>query len=845
MASLASVVNTDDHTAGRDLRSAAELLIFLLVALSPWFLGCATSYWQFILSLGLLGFVGLWVGHVVLTRRFTYRSDVIGNCLLGLVLLTAFQLVPLPVGLVRILSPTTAEWHIELLPRASELLPDEREETVPQPPQWVRLSVAPSRTEDLLMQLLALFMVYTGVRNFVASDQTFVRLAWVGFATGLVLALLGMSQFLAGKWLQLYDPPERGGPGFGPFLNKNHFAFQVLLFAGLSIGLYLRAARREGLASPEALGILPGLGLMIAAIGFSQSRGGLVAAGAATLLTFAVGWWARRGRGGASLTGTGLVLATGAGLVALGLLVAYGGKVVSDRISTIWGGAIDNRAEGWLEVRPLLEFFPLFGVGGGGLGRAERVVRTQPDSPIEFNTLDNEYLEAAVEGGLLRLSLTVGLALAAVGTAAVGYRLRRSESTGSLLLGGVFGLGAVAIHSAGDYGLHTPSVALAAAVVAGQVSAAKSPTRRSDLKPDRESNRTLTLTGWAAYVAAGGLLFTMLTVVIGEWRLYRVNRLLSAAASLRTRGGDYLDVAIGYQRVAARIRPNDPAVWYDLMASHLSAASARWQSALVAAGGGGTLVQLLDPTAQTDPDGHMSAALQAARQARNLQPLYAEPHLILGSYTDRFIRCEPARVHLNRAKRVGNSESQVWFISGQVAALQGDWVTAMADWRQALVRSPRRLPSIVRFVDGRLSPEQFRANVLPDDPAVWYAATPLLFPNPTDPARRAWLQAAIHRWAAGPEPNTPESYIAWGTALEELQDTVTALSVWRRAVERFPNDIGPHDRLAARLEAEEEYEAAIPILEWLIAHEPNNTQYSNRLAAARHALKLKADIDRP
>jgi tetratricopeptide (TPR) repeat protein len=808
-------------------------------------LGCATPYWEFILSLGVLGFVGLWASHVVLTRRFTYRSDAISVCLLGLVLLTAVQLVPLPVELVRVISPTTAEWHTTLLPRTAEVLPNESEEAVPQPPRWVRLSLAPSRTEDVLLELLMVFVVYTGVRNFVASDPAFLRLAWVGFATGLLLALLGLSQFLAGKWLHLYPPPEQGGPGFGPFLNKNHFAFQVALFAGLSIGLYLRAARRDGPASPAAVGIVPGLGLMIAAIGFSQSRGGLVAAGAATLLTLAIGWWARRGRERSNLTGTGLILVAGAGLVALGMLVAYGGKAVSDRISTIWGGAIDERAEGWREVRPLIEMFPLFGVGGGGLARAERVVRTQPDSRIEFNTLDNEYLEAAVEGGLLRLGLTVALALAAVGTAAVGYRRRRNDSIGCLLLGCVFGLGAVALHSAGDYGLHTPSVALTAAVVAGHVSAARPRSRRADTTPNGGSSQPLTLTGGAAILAAGGLVLTMLTVVGGEWRQVRVTRLLTAAAALRTRGEEYLDVAISYQQAAVAIRPTEPAAWYDLMASHLAAANFRWQAAVTALAGGGAIVKLLDPTAATDPNGHMTAALQAARQARNRQPLYAEPHLVLGSYTDRFHRSEPWSVHLDRAKRVGSSESQVWLIRGQVAASQGDWATAMSDWREALLRSPQRLPSIVQFVNGRLTPEQFRTHVLPDDPVLWYAATPLLFPNSADPARRAWIQAAINRWSGGPEPDTVASYIAWGTALEELKDPAVALRVWQAAVTRFPDQLAPRDRLAARLEAEEEYEAAIPLLEWLIAREPSNSHYTERLAAARHALKLKADIDRP
>lgn len=839
------VVYSDDRLAGSNLRPAAELLLLVLVALSPWFLGCAIPRWEFALSLGVLGFVGLWAAHAIVTRRFIYRPDAISSCLLGLILLTAFQLVPLPPAVVRVLSPTAADWHRTLLPDVTELLPAEDEAAVPRPPRWVRLSVAPSRTEDLLMQLLAVFVVYAGTRNFVATDRSFVRLAWVGFGTGLCLALLGISQFLAGARVQLYDPPDAGGPSFGPFVNKNHFAFQVLLFAGLTIGLFLRAARRGGLGSPVAVGVLPGLGLMLAAVGFSQSRGGLVAAGVAALITFGVALWARRGRSGPGVAGAGLVLAGGAGLVALGLLVAYGGKVIGDRISSIWGGAIDERAAGWREVRPLVEMFPVFGVGGGGLARAERVVRTQPDLRVEFNTLDNEYLEAAVEGGIIRLALTVGLAVAAVGTAAVGYRRRRSESTGALLLGSVFGLGVIAVHSAGDYGLHVPSVALAAAVVAGHVSAAKSASRRHEPTDTRTARTRTVFTGTTASVAAVVLFFTTMTVMLGEWRAFRVDRLRTAAASLRARGTEYSDPAIRYLEAAARIRPNDPAVWSDLFATHLAAAAQQWQAAAAAVAGPGAWVNPPDPPGKADPDGHMAAALRAARVARNLQPLTADPHLVLGSYPDRFARSEPPATHFGRAKKVAGYDSNVWLISGQAAALRGDWAGATADWRESLARSPRRLPAVVRSVAGRLSPEQFRTAVLPDDPSLWYAATPYFYPDPADPARKVWIQAAADRWAAGSEPDTLAGFTDWGTALEAMGDSAAALRVWRRVVERFPDEVAPRNRLAARLEAEEEYEAAIPVLEWLIAREPTNGTYPERIAAARHALKLKADIDRP
>jgi hypothetical protein len=67
----------------------------------------------------------------------------------------------------------------------------------------------------------------------------------------------------------------------------------------------------------------------------------------------------------------------------------------------------------------------------------------------------------------------------------------------------------------------------------------------------------------------------------------------------------------------------------------------------------------------------------------------------------------------------------------------------------------------------------------------------------------------------------------------------------RRAVERFPAEVTLRDRLAKRLEAEELFEEALPVLERLTDHQPENGGFRHRLSAAKHALKLKADIDRP
>jgi tetratricopeptide (TPR) repeat protein len=341
------------------------------------------------------------------------------------------------------------------------------------------------------------------------------------------------------------------------------------------------------------------------------------------------------------------------------------------------------------------------------------------------------------------------------------------------------------------------------------------------------------------------ILVAGLVVVLVEWRSQRVASLRSAAARL-LRSGESLqrEKAIGYLEAATRIRPNDSRPWAELMFAELAAAAERGPT-LGATVAGPAAFTVVPELPAGDPGGHVSAALRAARSGRLCQPLNPAFHLVLGTFADRFTRTEPAAVHFDRAKTVAGYDPEVWYAAGRAAALRGDWDAALADWHESLVRSPRRLDVIVRRAAKRLPPAGLRSRLLPDDPAVWLDATPLLFPREDDPARRDWLRATADRWASGPEPRDAAGLLDWAETLRELGDLPAAISACRRAVDHFPEETPPHDRLAQLLEADEQYEAALPLLEWLVDREPKRTEYRDRLDAAHHALKLKAEINGP
>ncbi|MFO0825846.1 MAG: O-antigen ligase family protein, partial [Gemmataceae bacterium] len=652
---------------------------------------------------------------------------------------------------------------------------------------------------------------------------------------------LGLLQgFSRDKTNTLWESSE--GKPFGPFVNKNHFAFQINLCIGLAGGLFVSVMhRRRGWRSPLALGVLGGIGVMVTALGFSESRGGVLAAIASAVVVGSGAWLRQRDQKQKAETKAGLVLALGVVVVA-GLMTAWlGVHTVVDRMGTLFGDKADNRTADWRSVWPLVERFPLAGVGGGALVWAEPTIRTRSDIGYVFNTMDNEYLEALVEGGLPRFLLTLGLGVAAVSVAIRGYR----RTGDPLLLGCAFGLLAIAIHSAGDFGLHTGSVAITAAVVAAFATArGREPTTHSRDREGRVDRGEWVFTGgWVPAIAAL-LVVASLAVVLTEWRLYREVKLREAAALvLRVGSPAHRESAIRTLEAVTRIRPNDPAAWELLMGAHLVAATDQQRTFTASVAGGVVIASPKEIVPSGDPDGHLSAALRTARKLRECQPLSAAAHITLGTYAEAFARSEPSGVHFSRAKRVSAFNPDVWYFSGRAAAMRGDWSAAAADWRESLKRSQTRLRAIVSEAKSRFSPEELRANVLPDEPAVWFAATPYLFPE-VNADREAWLRAAAERWAARPEPTRLPELVDWGTTLELLGDQSGATRLWWRAVERFPDEIVARDRLAAALAAEELYEDAVPVLEWLLAKQPENAGYRERMAAAKHWIKLKAEINR-
>ncbi len=201
-----------------------EGVILLLVAGLPWAFGGVDPPFELALAAGVALLLVLWAAIVCVSGRFNWLRCAVAPALTGIVLLAAFQLVPLPQFVLRIVSPGTADLWATILPAEPEKLSDTV--TAPAAPTLRPISIYPHATRVELFRWLEILIVFTAVRNQIASTASMRRLALVVVVNGCALSLYGLYQLFNTRSTgaaSVYGY-ETVGRVFGPFINRNHAA---------------------------------------------------------------------------------------------------------------------------------------------------------------------------------------------------------------------------------------------------------------------------------------------------------------------------------------------------------------------------------------------------------------------------------------------------------------------------------------------------------------------------------------------------------------------------------------------------------------------------------------------
>jgi putative inorganic carbon (HCO3(-)) transporter len=362
-------------------------------------------------------------------------------------LLILFQLLPLPPGLLKIISPKTYTLRSALSVDPSVL-------SFP-------LSFVPFVTQINFFKWLTLIGLFFFLFYWGNSDKDVVRLIPIIMVMGVTESLYGMFEFFSGHG-QILNLEAEGivGAVTGTFINRNYFAGYLLMVIPLGIGyLFSREAARRNmfmgwrhrLASLDGKTLLIGFGVIVMMVGliFSASRMGISSLLLSiTLLSFLF----RDPRREKKLSKTSVLI------FALALLWALwiGLDAVISRFFT---SAEDFKFRWtiWANTFQILRDFPLFGSGLGTFIYIFPMVRSFHLIGIATHA-ENDFLQLASEVGLSGIGLLLILFLFLSYKAVFGIRLLTHRDPGRYIaMGALAGILALMFHSLVERNIQVPS----------------------------------------------------------------------------------------------------------------------------------------------------------------------------------------------------------------------------------------------------------------------------------------------------------------------------------------------------------------------------------------------------
>lgn len=359
----------------------------------------------------------------------------------GLLVLAAFttlQATPLPFGLVRFLSPASAEvWAGALHPFHEG------------PPAWVSISVDPSATWLEVLKLTAyacLAVAGAGLRARRGSPA--VAALVFGAAVAVCIVTLAHGAVRAPLIYGVFPPADAAVRWTrGPFVNGNNLA------AYLNLGLFAGAGLWLGGRSPMPAAVTGvGVPLLAAGVVLGGSRGGVVSMVMAALFLVALTVSRRTVSVTRAVGGLGVVLVAGA----LGLLV-----LGDERLrGSLFESGLSGKTMAFAWSLPMIRDFALLGVGRGGFEGAFQPYRgARGDASTVYAHAENLVLDWTSEWGVV-----VG-ALALLGLAALSALLFARARKDSTFTGLAAAIVAVLLGGMVDFGIEIFGIAALVVVV--------------------------------------------------------------------------------------------------------------------------------------------------------------------------------------------------------------------------------------------------------------------------------------------------------------------------------------------------------------------------------------------
>jgi putative inorganic carbon (HCO3(-)) transporter len=433
-------------------------LLILLFVFTPIAFG-SIELWAFsLMELGILLIIILWSIQSFLLR--TPHSEIriphskISMVLLSLfLLLVLFQMLPLPSGLLKILSPKTFELRNSLSVFDSQLLTFNSK---------FQISLVPFVTQIEFFKWLTLsgfflFLLYWRQSN----KEVIHHLIPVLMLVGIGESLYGTFEFFSGhKYILHLNMEAMISSVTGTFINRNTFAGYLLMVIPLSVGfLFSREVIQEGrlrgwrhqLVTLDGKTLLIGFSVIVMILGllFSASRMGI----ASLLLSFTLIIFLFRSPQKEKRFSRSLILI-------LGLAILWSAWIGLDAvISRFFTSSEDFKMRWriWVDTFQMIKDFPLFGSGLGTFLQVFPIYRSFHIRGLVTHS-ENDFLQLLSEVGILGTGLLVILFFFLFFKAFSGIRTLSYREPGRYIaIGGLVGILALMFHSIVERNIQIPA----------------------------------------------------------------------------------------------------------------------------------------------------------------------------------------------------------------------------------------------------------------------------------------------------------------------------------------------------------------------------------------------------
>lgn len=398
---------------------------------------------------------------LVFLHAWFYRSKSIR--IVGLVPLLLFlclpilQLIPLPVALVKVISPAAYAVYQPVI------------ETLGKNP-LIALSVDRHATLQELLRISAYSLFYICTLQLLAFPERLKQTVKIVAFLGGAIAFLAIIQRVSSPdhifWFR--RTPPHSVP-FGPWVYVNHFAAFIELVFPIALALFLfyrpRHKAEDTLrARIVALLTMPGVhlhilyaslaALMFLAVFISLSRGGILSLLLALMVFLFLHSRKFPKRGRIAIVAFLLFSIGGVNWFGWEMIFSEFGVAVGPT-----GSIVDGRLDLWRDTWKIILDFPVLGAGFGSFMAIFPSYKTIP-SEIIYDHAHNDYLELITDGGFVAFLLAGWFVVAVLRQGWKMIRARRDQYAILVGIGAISGIVSICIHSVIEFNFHNGAVGL-------------------------------------------------------------------------------------------------------------------------------------------------------------------------------------------------------------------------------------------------------------------------------------------------------------------------------------------------------------------------------------------------